>query len=96
MSGPTPMMKVTTQTPIAMMTMRPPSFSKFCCNGVAFAEVSGKQPHFFLALPPSAPAMSWAMRPIRVCMPVATAMPLPLPFATLQPGKPSTPRSTMN
>mmetsp|Transcript_5350 Transcript_5350/g.15893 ORF Transcript_5350/g.15893 Transcript_5350/m.15893 type:complete len:251 (+) Transcript_5350:565-1317(+) len=83
----TPMMKMTTQTPMAMMPMRPPNFSKLFCNGVALADMSGKQPHFFFCLPPLSPAMSCAMRPILVPMPVAMTMPLPFPFVTLQPEK---------
>mmetsp|Transcript_125867 Transcript_125867/g.364182 ORF Transcript_125867/g.364182 Transcript_125867/m.364182 type:complete len:204 (-) Transcript_125867:418-1029(-) len=83
----TPMMKMTMQTTMAIIPMRPPSFSKFCCRGVALAEVSGKQPHFVLGLLPSSPAMSCAMRPMRVDIPVSQTMPLPLPLVTLQPEK---------
>mmetsp|Transcript_93289 Transcript_93289/g.301770 ORF Transcript_93289/g.301770 Transcript_93289/m.301770 type:complete len:219 (+) Transcript_93289:787-1443(+) len=54
----TPMMKITMQTMMAIMPMRPPNLSKFCCRGVALAEVSGKQPHFVFGFPPSSPAMS--------------------------------------
>mmetsp|Transcript_57019 Transcript_57019/g.144767 ORF Transcript_57019/g.144767 Transcript_57019/m.144767 type:complete len:288 (+) Transcript_57019:1880-2743(+) len=54
----TPMTKITTQTMIAKTPMRAPRRSKFTCRGVAFADVSGKHPHFFLLLPPSASAMS--------------------------------------
>mmetsp|Transcript_125864 Transcript_125864/g.364170 ORF Transcript_125864/g.364170 Transcript_125864/m.364170 type:complete len:232 (-) Transcript_125864:262-957(-) len=81
------MMKIMMHTTMAMTPIFPPSFSKFCCRGVALAEVSGKQPHFVLGLLPSSPAMSCAMRPILVDMPVSQTMPLPLPFVTLQPEK---------
>mmetsp|Transcript_14919 Transcript_14919/g.34281 ORF Transcript_14919/g.34281 Transcript_14919/m.34281 type:complete len:233 (+) Transcript_14919:326-1024(+) len=83
----TPKMKMTTQTKMAMMPMRPPKDSKLACKGVWFAEVSGRQRHLFLGRSPSSPAMSWAMRPMRVPMPVSTTMPRPLPFVTLHPEK---------
>mmetsp|Transcript_19825 Transcript_19825/g.50694 ORF Transcript_19825/g.50694 Transcript_19825/m.50694 type:complete len:233 (-) Transcript_19825:506-1204(-) len=83
----TPMMKMATQTTMASTPMRPPSFSRFCCSGVALPEVSGRQKHFVFPLPPSSPAISWAMRPIRVCIPMSVTKPLPLPLVTLQPEK---------
>mmetsp|Transcript_100079 Transcript_100079/g.137757 ORF Transcript_100079/g.137757 Transcript_100079/m.137757 type:complete len:250 (-) Transcript_100079:297-1046(-) len=82
----TPMMKMATQTTMARTPMRPPSFSRFCCSGVALPEVSGRQKHVFFAAPPG-PAISCAMRPMRVCMPMSVTMPLPLPLVTLQPEK---------
>mmetsp|Transcript_130440 Transcript_130440/g.316862 ORF Transcript_130440/g.316862 Transcript_130440/m.316862 type:complete len:286 (-) Transcript_130440:75-932(-) len=81
------MTKITTQTMMASTPMRAPSRSRFTCRGVALAEVSGRQPQVFLPLPPSLPAMSWAILPMRVRMPVSTTMPLPLPLVTLQPLK---------
>mmetsp|Transcript_14921 Transcript_14921/g.34290 ORF Transcript_14921/g.34290 Transcript_14921/m.34290 type:complete len:251 (-) Transcript_14921:49-801(-) len=86
-SSATPMMKMTIQTTMASTPMRPPSFSKFCCRGVAFPDMSGKQPHLFFPLLSPSPAMSCAMRPMRVDMPVSQTTPLPLPFVTLQPEK---------
>mmetsp|Transcript_5158 Transcript_5158/g.12276 ORF Transcript_5158/g.12276 Transcript_5158/m.12276 type:complete len:246 (-) Transcript_5158:425-1162(-) len=84
----TPMMKTTTHTTMARMPILAPSCSRFLCSGVWFADVSGRQKHFFFG--PSSPAMSCAMRPIRVPMPVAVTMPRPLPFVTLQPEKTQT------
>mmetsp|Transcript_125866 Transcript_125866/g.364177 ORF Transcript_125866/g.364177 Transcript_125866/m.364177 type:complete len:200 (-) Transcript_125866:418-1017(-) len=81
------MMKIMMHTTMAMTPIFPPSFSKFCCKGVAFPEVSGRHPHFFFPLPPSSPAISCAMRPMRVDMPVSQTMPFPLPLVTLQPEK---------
>mmetsp|Transcript_81084 Transcript_81084/g.247764 ORF Transcript_81084/g.247764 Transcript_81084/m.247764 type:complete len:538 (-) Transcript_81084:364-1977(-) len=83
----TPTMKIATQTTTAKTPMRAPKFSKFLCNGVALAELSGRQPQDFLPLPPSSPLISWAMRPMRVSMPVLVTMPRPLPLVTLQPEK---------
>mmetsp|Transcript_18622 Transcript_18622/g.32610 ORF Transcript_18622/g.32610 Transcript_18622/m.32610 type:complete len:269 (+) Transcript_18622:2455-3261(+) len=77
------MMKMKMQMTMARIPIRAPSFSRFFCSGVWFADVSGK-PHMFVFLPPSSPAMSCAMRPIRVLIPVSVTMPLPAPLVTLQ------------
>mmetsp|Transcript_98886 Transcript_98886/g.221553 ORF Transcript_98886/g.221553 Transcript_98886/m.221553 type:complete len:269 (+) Transcript_98886:2202-3008(+) len=77
-----PMMNTAMHTKMAPMPILAPSFSTLCCNGVWFAEVSGRQPKRFFALAP--PPMSAAILPMRVCMPVATTTPLPLPLVQLQ------------
>jgi len=60
-------MKITMQTTMASTPIRAPNCSKLCWSGVALAEVSGRQKHFFFCSPPS-PAMSLEQLGARIGM----------------------------
>mmetsp|Transcript_5337 Transcript_5337/g.12637 ORF Transcript_5337/g.12637 Transcript_5337/m.12637 type:complete len:248 (+) Transcript_5337:2101-2844(+) len=80
-----PIMKIPTQMMIARMPMRAPSLLRLCWSGVWLPDVSGKQKHVVFG--PSSPAMSLAIRPMRVPIPVSVTNPRPAPLVTLQPEK---------
>mmetsp|Transcript_72586 Transcript_72586/g.210077 ORF Transcript_72586/g.210077 Transcript_72586/m.210077 type:complete len:272 (-) Transcript_72586:152-967(-) len=81
------MTKMAMHTMIEIMPMRAPNLSKFFCNGVWFAVVSGKHPHFLGCSCVESPAISAAMRPMRVDMPTSTTIPFALPLVTQEPEK---------